>query len=332
MSPFLFCMWIHGNLCPLKGSEPTEQTRTSRKCLNLVPSSTALGHLINTGVGLRTIFLNCVLEGDIIPAGQAQVDAWWAFGTWQRICCPRGAPGSSRAHIYTYHPSTHLPTAGERGPQALTEGVGAPCSSPQLGQQLWPEEGDGHSPPQHHPHALRGCSTRAHHQQWRAAVSPSRPTSQGPKWWQMHVSRVKSHYTPPLACTHGHRTQRSLFFAAGRGNNTAVHRQLLAVPRRGLSLAAITWGFGPAKQTLHGASAKLFQLSLGQTFHETNWRAKNHTQKYPKAKENRIVEQQPWEEPKSVGRQQGKLVLSHCKLSFVQIQVILNDIFPTGTE
>lgn len=244
MSPFLFCMWIHGNLCPLKGSEPTEQTRTSRKCLNLVPSSTALGHLINTGVGLRTIFLNCVLEGDIIPAGQAQVDAWWAFGTWQRICCPRGAPGSSRAHIYTYHPSTHLPTAGERGPQALTEGVGAPCSSPQLGQQLWPEEGDGHSPPQHHPHALRGCSTRAHHQQRRAAVSPSRPTSQGPKWWQMHVSRVKSHYTPPPLPAH-----------MGTGHNAAFSLQLAeetTQPFTGSSWRSL--GVDWALQPSHGGS------------------------------------------------------------------------------
>lgn len=176
--------------------------------------------------------------------------------------------------------------------------------------------------------ARRGLTTSSGEQQCHLPDTPAKDRNDDRCMW----AGWNLITLPPLACTHGHRTQRSLFFAAGRGNNTAVHRQLPAVPQRGLSLAAITRGFGPAKQTLRGASAKLFQLSLGQTFHETNWRAKNHTQKHPKAKENRIVEQQPWEEPKSVGRQQGKLVLSHCKLSFIQIQVILNDIFPMGTE
>lgn len=177
--------------------------------------------------------------------------------------------------------------------------------------------------------AWRGLATSSGEQQCHLPAPPAKDRNDNRCMW---AGRNLITLPPTPACTHGHRTQRSLFFAAGRGNNTAVHRQLPAVPRRGLSLAAIARGFGPAKQTLHGASAKLFQLSLGQTFHETNWRAKKHTQKHPKAKENRIVEQQPWEEPKSVGRQQGKLVLSHCKLSFIQIQVILNDIFPTGTE
>lgn len=308
-------MWIHGSLCPLKGSEPTKQTRTSRRCLNPVLSSMALGWLMNTGVGLGTIFLNYVLDIDVVPAGQTRADAQGAFGTGERIWCPWGVLRGSRAHTDTYHWETHLPMAGETGPWTLAEWVGAPHSSLHLGQFLWPEAADGRSPLQHRPRSLQGCSTRTHQ---RVPTLPAGDRSYDRCMWAGEISL----HTPfPAHTGPGHNAALSLQLAE-ETTQPFLHPQLPAVPWHGLSLAAITRGFSSAKQTFHGASARLFQLLLGQIFHETNWRAKTHTQNPPKAKENRIVEQQPWEEPKSMGRQQGKLVLSHCKFSFIQIQII----------
>lgn len=160
-----------------------------------------------TGVGLGTIFLNCGLDIDVIPAGQARADAQGAFRIGERFCYPRAVPGSSRAHKYTYCRSTHPPMAGERRPRALTEQAGGPRSSLWLGQLLWLEEADGHSPPQHRPRSRQG---------WTHGDSPppSCPASCGAKWWQMHVNRGNL-ITPPPFPTH-----------TGTGHNTALSLQL----------------------------------------------------------------------------------------------------------
>lgn len=94
---------------------------------------------------------------------------------------------------------------------------------------------------------VQRCLTQTHHQQQKATVSPPCPASWGLKLWQMHTSKGKSHYIPLLR-THGTRHQAALSWQLVKETTQPLlQRQLSAVPRHGLSLAAITGGFAYAK-------------------------------------------------------------------------------------
>lgn len=116
-----------GNLCLLKGSEPAERTRTSRKCLNLVASTMAVGWLRNDGAWPGHD-IPCLGPG--CPSCRAALGTCTgSFWNQREDLLPLRNAWKLQSTCMDRPPVTHLPVVGTQG-HGLIQGMSGLLAPP----------------------------------------------------------------------------------------------------------------------------------------------------------------------------------------------------------